>query len=115
MMTCAAFDPSMANQQVLALYEHTPNLQGLLEQIARTLKIKAPRRHVAIGLLRWLLTIPGLAARFAISAESLNFIQTQRFDMSHSRQLELKYRLTHPDMARALEKTVRYVKDYLPH
>ncbi|UVM18795.1 SDR family oxidoreductase [Pseudomonas sp. B21-023] len=115
MMTCAAFDPSMANQQVLALYEHTPNLQGLLGQIARTLKIKAPRRHVAIGLLRWLLTIPGLAARFAISAESLNFIQTQRFDMSHSRQLELKYRLTHPDMARALEKTVRYVKDYLPH
>ena len=114
-MTCAAFDPSMANQQILALYEHTPNLQGMLEQIAKTLNIKAPRRHVAIRLLKWLLTIPGLAARFAISTESLNFIQTQRFDMSLSRQLELKYQLAHPDMARTLEKTVQYVKGYLSH
>jgi len=105
----------MANQQVLALYEHTPNLQGMLGQIAKTLNIKAPRRHVAIGLLRWLLTIPGLAARFAISAESLNFIQTQRFDMRLSRQLELKYQMAHPDMARALERTVRYVKGNLIH
>lgn len=110
MMTCVAFDPAMANRQVLALYEHTPNLQGMLEQMARTLEIKAPRRHVAMRVLRWLLMMPGLASRFAISAESLNFIQTQRFDMSNSKQLERKYQLTHPDMERALEKTVRYVK-----
>ncbi|XBT41853.1 SDR family oxidoreductase [Pseudomonas viridiflava] len=114
MMTCVAFDPSMANREVLALYEHTPNLQGMLEQLAKTLKIKAPRRHVPIGLLKWLLMIPGLAARFAISAESLNFIQTQRFDMRNSQQLERKYQLAHPDMARTLEKTVRYVQGYLP-
>lgn len=115
MMTCVAFDPSMANRQVLALYEHTSSLQGMLEQIAKALEVKAPRRHVPIRLLRWLLTIPGLAARFAISAESLDFIQTQRFDMSNSEQLERKYQLTHPDMARTLEKTVRYVKDHFPH
>ncbi|POG10972.1 hypothetical protein BGP84_14980 [Pseudomonas putida] len=87
----------------------------MLAQLAKTLEVKAPRRHVAIGLLKWLLTIPGLAARFSISTESLNFIQTQRFDMSHSKQLERKYQLTHPDMARTLEKTVRYVKGYLPN
>ncbi|MGE8458677.1 MAG: NAD-dependent dehydratase, partial [Pseudomonas alloputida] len=46
-------------------------------------------------------------------AESLNFIQTQRFDMGNSRQLERKYALTHPDMTQALENTVRYVSDYL--
>ncbi|WP_153786461.1 SDR family oxidoreductase [Pseudomonas sp. EMN2] len=115
MMTHVAFDPSMANRQALALYEHTLSLQGMLEQIAGTLEVKAPRRHIPIGLLRWLLMIPGLAARFAISAESLDFIQTQRFDMSNSEQLERKYQLTHPDMARALEKTVRYVVDHFPH
>ncbi|MBF8756353.1 SDR family oxidoreductase [Pseudomonas guariconensis] len=115
MIVCVAFDPSMANRQVLALYEHTPNLQGMLEQIAGTLQVKAPRRHIPIGLLRWILTIPGLATRLAISAESLDFIQTQRFDMSHSEHLERKYQFTHPDMARTLEKTVRYVKGYLPH
>ncbi|HDS1817691.1 TPA: SDR family oxidoreductase [Pseudomonas putida] len=115
MITCVAFDPSMANQQVLALYEHTPNLQGMLKQLAETLEVKAPRRHVAIGLLKWLLAVPGLAARFSISAESLNFIQTQHFDMTHSKQLERKYQLTHPDMAKTLEKTVHYVKGYLPN
>jgi len=115
MITCVAFDPSMANQQVLALYHRTPNLQGMLEQIAATLEVKAPRRHVPIKLLTWLLAIPGVAARLAISAESLNFIQTQRFDMSVSERLERKYRFTHPDMEHTLEKTVRYVKGYLPH
>lgn len=115
MMICVAFDPSMANRQVLALYENTPNLQGMLGQLAKTLDIKAPRHHVPIGLLKWLLAIPGLATRLSISAESLNFIQTQRFDMSDSQQLERKYQLAHPDMARTLEKTVRHVQGYLPN
>ena len=115
MMTCVAFDPAMANREVLALYEHTPNLQGMLEQLSQTLEVKAPRHHVPIGLLKWLLAIPGLAARFAISPESLNFIQTQRFDMSNSQQLERKYQLAHPDMARTIERTARYVMGYLPN
>lgn len=45
----------------------------------------------------------------------IDFIQTQRFDMSDSEQLERKYQLTHPDMARTLEKTVHYVKDQFLH
>ncbi|SDT32458.1 Male sterility protein [Pseudomonas asplenii] len=114
MITCVAFDPSMVNQQVLALYEHTPNLRGMLEQMATTLKIKAPRHHVPIGLLRWLLKIPGLAGRLSISTESLDFIQTQRFDMRQSKALEQKYRLTHPDMTRTVERTVRYVTGCWP-
>ncbi|NQD53893.1 SDR family oxidoreductase [Pseudomonas sp. CM25] len=113
LITRVAFDPAMANRQVLALYKHTPNLQGMLTQMAQTLEVKPPRHHVSIRLLRWLLKIPGLATRFSISAESLNFIQTQRFDMSGTECLERKYQLTHPDMARTLEKTVRYVKGSL--
>jgi hypothetical protein len=35
--------------------------------------------------------------------------------MSESEQLERKYQLAHPDMARTLEKTVRYVQGYLPN
>lgn len=83
--------------------------------MAQTLDIEPPRRHVPIGLLKWLLAIPGLANRLSISAESLNFIQTQRFDMNDSQQLERKYQLAHPDMTRTLEKTVRYVEGYLPN
>lgn len=113
MITCVAFDPSMANQQVLALYPHTPNLQGMLAQIATTLAVRAPRRHVPINVLKWILAIPGLAARLSISPESLNFIQTQRFDMRITEQLERKYQFTHPDMEQALARTVRYVIGYL--
>lgn len=113
LMTCVAFDPSMTNQQVLALDARTPNLQRLIAQIANKLDVTAPHRHVAIGVLRWLLKVPGVATRFATHAESLNFIQTERFDMSPSTRLEAQYRLEHPDMERTLEKTVQYVKDAL--
>lgn len=113
LMASVAFDPSMANQQVLALDERTPNLDGLLAQIAKTLGVTAPRCHIAIGFLRGLLTIPGMATRFATHTESLNFIQTERFDMSSSKRLETQYRLEHPDMERTLEKTARYVRDVL--
>ena len=114
MITCVAFDPSMANRQVLALDESSANLQGCSSNWQRHWceGASAPCRdqvdQVAVD-------DPGLAARFAISAESLNFIQTQRFDMNRSRQLERKYRLTHPDLARTLEKTARYVTSHLSH
>lgn len=113
MITCVALDPTMVNRQVLALDEDTPNLQGMLKQMAKTLQVKAPRHHVPIAVLRWLLMIPGLPARLAISAESLDFIQTQRFDMAESKQLERNYQFSHPDMRRILEMTVRYVNGHL--
>jgi len=115
LMACVAFDPSMANRQVLALDPHTPNLQGLLEDIAATLQVKAPRHHVPIGVLKWLLAIPGIATRLAISPESLDFIQPQRFDLSFSEQLERRYQLTHPDINQTLAKTVRHVERNLGH
>lgn len=113
MMIAVAVDHTMVNREVLALYEHTPNLQGMLERIAKILGVKAPQHYVPITLLKWLLALPGVAARLTLSAESLNFIQTQRFDMTISRQLESKYQLSHPDMSQALERTVRYVKSHL--
>lgn len=109
MLVGVAFDPAMNQREVLALYEHTPNLQGLLQLLAAALNVKAPRWHVPITLLRAVLRIPGLGKRLGISAESLNFIQTQRFDMAESTRLERRYRIAHPDMGRALESTVRYV------
>ncbi|MDH1551317.1 MULTISPECIES: SDR family oxidoreductase [Pseudomonas] len=115
LMACVAFDPSMANRQVLALDPHTPNLQGLLEDITATLQVKAPRHHVPIGVLKWLLAIPGVATRLAISPESLNFIQPQRFDLSFSEQLERRYQLTHPNIKHTLAKTVRHVERNLGH
>lgn len=104
MIACVAFDPLMTNQQVLALDESTPNLNEMLAQIAKSLGVIAPRSHIEIGFLRWLLNIPGVAARLATSAESLSFIRSKRFDMSSSKRLEVQYQLKHPDFGRTLEK-----------
>lgn len=109
LMVAAAFDPAMANQQALALDELSPNLQGLVTHIAHTLEVQTPRRHLPLGPLRWLLKIPGVATHFGTSPESLNFIRTERFDMTHSRKLESRYQLKHADLALTLEKTARFV------
>lgn len=109
MIACAAFDPVMANQQVLALDDATPNLHGLLAQCAEALGRRAPRWHIPMGLLRGVLAVPGVARRLGTHAESLNFIQTQRFDMTHSQQLERRYQLAHPDLQRTLHRTVSYL------
>jgi hypothetical protein len=100
----------MANQQALALDEFSPNLQGLVTHIAHTLEVQTPRRHLPLGPLRWLLKIPGVATHFGTSPESLNFIRTERFDMTHSRKLESRYQLKHADLALTLEKTARFVR-----
>ncbi|MBN0978842.1 hypothetical protein JTY93_11350 [Pseudomonas hygromyciniae] len=72
--------------------------------------MQAPRRHLPLGLLRWLLKLPGVAAYFGTSPESLNVIQTERFDMHQSRELESRYQLKHPDTQTTLENTAHFVR-----
>ncbi|HLD66174.1 MAG TPA: SDR family oxidoreductase [Pseudomonas sp.] len=114
LMVAAAFDPSQSGRQVLALDEHTPNLQGLLAQLAAPLNLSAPRRHVPIGLLRLLLRIPGLARVLRTSPESLDFIQTTRFDTQAAQALAREHQLPWPDIGEALQATARYVANELP-
>lgn len=109
LMLAAAFDPSQVGQQVLALDERTPNLPGMLAVLAESLNRPAPQRFMPIGGLRWLLKIPGLPKLLNTSAESLDFIQTTRFDTAASKALALKHQLTWPDINQALQATVRYV------
>jgi nucleoside-diphosphate-sugar epimerase len=113
LMVATAFDTAMANQQVLALDEHTPNLQGLLAYMAPAVEVKAPRHHLPLGLLRWLLKIPGVSTHFGTNPESLSFIRTERFDMVQSKALESRYQLKHPDIKVTLEKTARFVRHTL--
>ena len=109
LMLAAAFDPSQVGQQVLALDERTPNLAGILAVLAEPLELKPPRRFMPIGVLRWLLKIPGLPKLLSTSAESLDFIQTTRFDTSATKALALKHQLTWPDINQSLQTTARYV------
>ncbi|MET1078753.1 MAG: SDR family oxidoreductase [Pseudomonas sp.] len=114
LMVAAAFDPQQSGRQVLALDEQTPNLQGLLATLAAPLGLSPPRRHLPIGLLRLLLRIPGLERLLRTSAESLDFIQTTRFDTAATRDLARRYGLAWPDIGQSLRATARYVAQTLP-
>lgn len=114
LMVAAAFDPAQAGQQLLALDERTPNLQELLGQLAIPLGRRAPGRHIPIGVLRWLLKIPGLPGLLRTNAESLDFIQTTRFDTAATQRFANQQQLAWPDIRQALQATARYVRAELP-
>ena len=109
MMVAAAFDPEQAGKQLLALDTRTPNLAGMLELLAGPLGVSAPKRYVPVGLLRWLLKMPGAQKLLKTSVESLDFIQTTRFDTTASQALVLKHQLRWPDLQAALQATARHV------
>lgn len=109
LMVAAAFDADQAGQEVLALDQATPNLQGLLQQLAQTLGVRAPNRHLPIPVLRLLLKIPGVPRLLRTDAESLDFIQTTRFDTAATQALVQRHQLVWPDIAQALQATARYL------
>jgi dihydroflavonol-4-reductase len=84
-------------------------IPGMLAVLAEPLKLEAPRHFMPISLLRWLLKIPGLAKLQSTSPESLDFIQTTRFDTRTTKALALKYQLQWPDINQAMQATVAYV------
>ncbi|MBN7768325.1 SDR family oxidoreductase [Marinobacter daepoensis] len=67
---------------LLVLDRTTPNLKGLLQEAATALGTTAPRRHLPMGIMKALLSIPGLPGLLNVARESLDFIQTCRFDTS---------------------------------
>jgi len=56
-----------------------------------------------------LLKIPGLPRLLRTDAESLDFIQTARFDTAATEALAQRHGLTWPDMTEALRVTARYL------
>lgn len=111
LMRVAAFDQEQAGQEILALDACTPSLQGMLQQLAQALGVRAPSRHLPIPLLRLLLKIPGLPGLLRTEAESLDFIQTTHFDTAATQALAQRHQLQWPDIGQALQATVRYLAD----
>lgn len=109
LMRLAAFDPTLEGGELLALDPRTPNLAGLLERLAQALRVSAPRRHLPIGLLRTLLKMPGLPALLHTEPESLDFIQTQRFDVQNTQAFAARHSLAWPDLDSAVQASALYL------
>lgn len=103
----AACTESAVPQRLLALDPATPALQGLLGLLATSLGCKAPKRHLALPLMRALLRIPGLADRLNVAPESLEFIGTTRFDTSPTEAFLNRIGVTRPDLVATLQASAR--------
>lgn len=114
LIVAAAFDEQQAGQEILALDAATPNLQGMLQQLANTLNVRAPNRHMPIPVLRALLKIPGVPRLLRTDAESLDFIQTTRFDTAATQALAQRHQLHWPEIGQALQATARYLTNEAP-
>ncbi|WAC43287.1 SDR family oxidoreductase [Pseudomonas sp. SL4(2022)] len=109
LLVAAAFDEQQIGQEILALDAATPNLQGMLQQLAHALSVRAPSRHLPIPLLRGVLKLPGVPGLLHTDVESLDFIQTTRFDTAATQALARRHQLHWPDIGQALQATARYL------
>lgn len=109
LLRLAAFDPALEDAELLALDERTPNLAGLLVWLAQALQVRAPRRHLPVGLLRTLLRLTGLPALLHTEPESLDFIQTQRFDTQDTQTFAARHALPWPDLESAVQASARHL------
>jgi len=112
LLRLAAFDSALEGGEMLALDDRTPNLAGLVAWLAQALQVSAPRRHLPIGLLHTLLKLPGLPTLLHTEPESLDFIQTQRFDTQDTQAFAARHGLAWPDLESAVRASARYL---FPH
>ncbi|MBD9534304.1 SDR family oxidoreductase [Stenotrophomonas sp. STM01] len=105
-----AFDPAMAGKELLALDGQSPGLRELLTEVATQLGAKPPKHHVPLRLLKLLLGIRPIARYLNASAESLDFIQTVRFNTAEVERFRHKHGIAKPDMRQSLRNTAVFVE-----
>ncbi|WP_431474365.1 SDR family oxidoreductase [Marinobacter sp. KM021] len=93
---------------LLALDQNTPNLAALLQAAAHSLGKPGPRRHLPIGMMKALLTIPGLPGLLKVAPESLAFIQTCRFDTTVTERFLAQQQVTLPPFRQYLQSSCRH-------
>ncbi|MGP4844465.1 SDR family oxidoreductase [Marinobacter sp. 1Y8] len=101
----AACEAQKVPQRLLALDAETPNLDGVIGELATGLGRKPPRRHVPIRLLQGLLNIPGVSALMKTAPESLQFIQTRTFSSDLTRDFARNNGVVWPSVMRSLQQT----------
>lgn len=97
-----------AGEDFTILHQGTPDLARLIAVIADELGKRAPRRHVPLWLLKPLLKA-GLDRKTGTPAEALAFINSYRFDTSTAERAAVELGLAHPDIERALRRSVRHL------
>ncbi|HVK98240.1 MAG TPA: SDR family oxidoreductase [Dongiaceae bacterium] len=92
------------------LDDGTPYLPELVRWLADGLGMPAPRMRIPVALLKWVLNA-GLGRRWGMAAESLNFIDSARYDTRPALDLARRMGLQLPHTQGYVRNMVRYWAD----
>ena len=97
-----------ANGEFTLIDDATPDLDELLERIARHVGIAAVRRAVPKATLEWFLRHGGERLT-GVSAEALSFIDSARYDVDATKRAMAAMGLVQPALDRAVLRTVDFL------
>jgi dihydroflavonol-4-reductase len=99
--------PAAVDQEYWVLDDGTPRLTELVVWLAQGLDLPAPRSRIPLWLMKFILKA-GLGKRWGMSAESLNFIDSARYNTCPAQTLAQQMGLTMPHTRTTVEKMVGY-------
>jgi pimeloyl-ACP methyl ester carboxylesterase/nucleoside-diphosphate-sugar epimerase len=101
-------DPLLADGEHVVLDDRTPNLEELLERLARHMGVAAVRRHVPKGALQLFLRAGG-SKLVGAPAESLDFLAADRYDVAHAKQAARAMSLDEPEIVSSALRTAEFL------
>ena len=99
--------PDANGQEYWVLDDATPALPELVRWLADAVGVAAPRLQIPLGLMKFILNA-GLGKRWDMAAESLNFIDSARYDTGPALALARSMGLQMPPARSYVQGTVRY-------
>lgn len=96
-----------AGQEYWVLDDGTPRLPELVAWLAQGLNLPAPRQQIPLWLMKTILNA-GLGKRWDMSAESLNFIGSARYDTGPAQALARQMGLAMPHTYTTVQRMVGY-------
>lgn len=99
--------PVAIGQEYWVLDDATPALPELVRWLADAVGVTAPRMQIPLGLMKFILNA-GLGKRWDMAAESLNFIDSARYDTGPALALARRMGLQLAPARSYVQGTVRY-------
>ncbi|MFZ5605273.1 MAG: SDR family oxidoreductase [Pseudomonadota bacterium] len=99
--------PDAIGQEYWVLDDATPALPELVRWLADAVGVTAPRMQIPLGLMKFILNA-GLGKRWDMAAESLNFIDSARYDTGPALALARRMGLQLAPARSYVQGTVRY-------
>lgn len=105
----AAQDQSTINHEILIANPKQISLQQMIVTMAEALSVKAPTQFIPLFILKLILKCKWLATKLEMSAESLNFLRTEKLNIDPFLALNQKWQISATDLDKTIQNTAIWV------